>query len=47
MGYIGLGLFAAALLVGGWYLSRLISGTSPNEGSTHGGGYDGTPTENH
>jgi len=47
MKYIGLVLFAVALLAGGWYMSRLISSTSRNEDGTHGGGYDGAPPENH
>jgi hypothetical protein len=43
MEYLGFVLFAIALLAGTWYVSRLMSRTSRNDGGTHGGGYEGTP----
>jgi hypothetical protein len=43
MEYIGFGILALVLLVGGWYVSRLLSRTPRNDGSTHGGGYGGVP----
>jgi hypothetical protein len=39
MEYLGFGIFVLLLLAGGWYLTRLLSRTSRNEGDQHGGGY--------
>jgi hypothetical protein len=41
MEYIGFGLFAGVLLAGSFLLVVLPRRTRRNEGSTHGGGWDG------
>jgi hypothetical protein len=45
MEYLGIALFAVALLGGAWWLGRRMTRGKRNEGSEHGGGLEGYPRD--